>query len=317
MRKNRRILVCGAGGYVGGNLVETLLDWGFTNISAVSSRPLNQWLKTSDKVENFVGDLRDPRICDELAYEANYVFNLAATVGGIGFIGKNKVECMMSSMINTNLLRAASREGVLRYFFASSSCVYPENDGAPLKESDAYPAQPMDGYGWDKLFSERMCLAFDEERQLPVTIARFHTVYGPGDVRPEGRDHVTTALCKKVIEAKRSGKHEIEIWGDGNQTRNFLNIKDCVYGILSLMSYEVQGPVNLANPEPVSVNQLVTVLEEIAGVSLKRKYKLDAPRGRQFKICDTTLLRESLKWEPSITLRDGLEELYKDLWDKV
>lgn len=317
MRKNGKILVCGAGGYVGGNLVETLIDWGFTNIRAVSSRPLDKWLKKFDTADNYVGDLRDPRVCDELAYEANYVFNLAATVGGIGFIGKHKVDCMMSSIINTNLLRASSREGVLRYFFASSSCVYPENDGTPLREGDAYPAQPLDGYGWDKLFSERMCLAFEEEQQLPVTIARFHTVYGPGDIRPEGRDHVTTALCKKVIAAKRSGNLEIEIWGDGSQTRNFLHIKDCIYGVLSLMSYEVQGPINLANPESVSINSLVTMLEEIAGVKLKRAYKHDAPRGRRFKVCDTSMLREHLRWEPAISLRDGLEELYKDLWDKA
>jgi len=247
---------------------------------------------------------------------AKWVFNLAANVGGIGFIGTQKTECMLSSLINTNLLIAVREEQLAGYFFASSSCVYPAKEGQ-LREEDAYPAAPMDGYGWEKLFSERMCLSFAADYAVPARIARYHTIYGPGDVRAAGRDHVTAALCKKVVAAKLSGVHEINIWGDGNQTRSFLYIDDCIEGTYRIMMSMSPGPFNLGNEELVSVNDLVTTLEEIAAIKLMRFYSSDAPQGLQHKEVDNTLIREKIGWEPSTPIKLGLERMYRDFYDRA
>lgn len=314
---NEKIVVCGAGGYVGGNLVKSLVARRYKNIRAVSFRPTAEWLYKSDVVENVQFDLRHRRPCEEALEGAKIVYNLAARVGGIGYIESHKTEGMLSSLINTHLLLAASKAKLIRYFFASSSCVYHSgNPGPAFKEDDAYPANPTDGYGWEKLFSERMCLNFAEELKVPVSIARFHTIYGPGDVRPAGRDHVTAALCLKVIEARLSGRHEINIWGDGTQTRSFLYIDDCVEGITRIVNDGIAGPVNLANSAQVSVNQIVDILEEIAAVKLHRFYNVNAPQGQKHKCSDNALLRSSLNWEPMTPIKLGLERMFRDFWDR-
>ena len=317
---SEKIVVCGASGYVGGKLIESLLAKGYKDIRAVSSRPFSGWLKkfTVPQVQNVQLDLRNQIACEDALDGAKIVYNLAARVGGIGYIETHKTEGMLSSLINTHLLMAASKIKLFRYFFASSSCVYHSGHPGPaFKEVDAYPANPTDGYGWEKLFSERMCLNFAEELKVPVSIARFHTIYGPGDVRPAGRDHVTAAMCLKVIEAKLSGKHEINIWGDGTQTRSFLYIDDCVDGICRLVSNGISGPVNLANSEQVSVNEIVDMLEEIAAVKLQRFYDTTAPQGQKHKCSDNTLLRKSLAWEPMTPIRTGLERMYRDFWERA
>jgi len=310
-----KILVCGAGGYIGGKLIASLLARGHKNIRAASSRPIGKWLKSFDSVENSQCDLGGVFACREMMEGVSIVYNLAAKVGGIGYISANKTECLLSSQITTNLLIAAEKSRVMRFFQASSSCVYPESV-LPLKEHEA-KLFPTLAYAQEKLFGEQMCLAFAEERNVPVSIARIHGLYGPGDVRQAGKDHVAAAMCLKVINAKLSGQHEINIWGDGNQTRSFLYIDDAIEGIYRLTNAGVQGPVNLANSEVVSVNQIVSILEDIAAIRLKRFYSADAPVGCQHKTSDNTLLRESLNWEPMTPIRDGLEAMYRDFWDRA
>lgn len=297
------ITVCGAAGYVGKHLSDYLEKLGHSVL---------RWTRER-------GDLMRPGCAVEAVADADIVFNLAASVGGIGYVSGHRVPCLLSSVINTNLLQAcAARGGIVRYFFASSSCVYPENSfGIAQTEDSAYPANPTTEYGWEKLFSERMCAAFSAEQNLPTTVARFHGIFGPGDIRPEGRDHVIVALCRKVIAAKLSGCHEIAIWGDGTQTRSFLHVDDCVEGICRLTFEGVPGPVNLASNESVSVNELVSMLEEIAAVKLTRFYSPAAPVGCQHKTANIAALRRALKWEPTRTLKVGLEDVYRDLWDRL
>lgn len=316
-----KIVVCGAGGYIGGKFIEYLLNRGHTNIVAISSKPTEKWLRPHyvPAVKNESADLKCPNVCLDAVHGATQVYNFAARVGGIGHISTNQVDSLLSSMVNTNLLRAADNwHGLISYFFASSSCVYPNRvDGKALKEEDAYPADPMQGYGWEKLFSERMCEAYRAERKVPTVIARLHGVYGPGDFREAGKDHVIQSLCTKVVEAKLSGKKEICIWGDGTQTRSFSYIDDVVEGIYRLSNNGIAGPTNLANSEVVSVNQLVDLLEEISGVKLERFYSTTAPTGRQFKTSDNTKLRAALSWEPMKAIKEGLRTTYNAVWDKL
>ena len=313
-----KIVICGAGGYVGSRLVRFLLGKGYEDIRAVSFRPVNTWKESFARVENLQLDLRDRESCERAVAGAGYVYNLAAKVGGIGYIANHRVEGMLSSLINTHLVQAISQSDIRGYFFSSSSCVYHSGNSGPVfKESDAYPANPTDGYGWEKLFSERLCLAFADEMKVPVRIARFHTIYGPGDVRPAGQSHVTESMCEKVIAAKLSGKHEITIWGDGKQTRSFLYIDDCIEGIYRIMNAGLRGPVNLANSAQVSVNDIVTMLEEIAGIKLTRFYNNSAVVGQQDKCSDNTLLRSSLGWEPSTPIKIGLERMYEDYYNRA
>jgi nucleoside-diphosphate-sugar epimerase len=294
------IVVCGAGGFVGRRLVQHLAERGH-EVRAVTRQ---------------THDLQDPAQCRAAIAGARWVFNLAAKVGGIDFISRNKASCMMSARINLNLLEAAASQDTARYFFSSSSCVYP--DGIEyLKESDAYPADPIAGYGWEKIFSERACLAFQEQYRLSVSIARYHGLYGPGDIREQERDHVIAALCRKVAEAKLSGRHEITIWGDGNQTRSFLYIDDCLHGTSKMVFDGVTGPVNMANARCVSINELVGLLEDIAAVKLTRFYNSAASTGRQHKCSDNTLIRELMNWEPMTPIRTGLERTYRACWDSL
>jgi nucleoside-diphosphate-sugar epimerase len=243
-------------------------------------------------------------------------------MGGIGFIEHNKALCMLSVLINTHLLMASHKAGVQRYFFASSACVYATDkqtdpNVTALKEEDAYPAAPEDGYGWEKLFSERMCRHFTEDFGMHTCIARYHNVYGPHGTFDGGREKAPAAICRKVIAAKLSGKHEIEIWGDGNQTRSFMYIDDCINGTRLMMDRDIPGPLNIGSSELVSINQVVDIVEEIAGLRLKRTYNLRAPRGVNGRNSDNTKIREILNWEPSISLRDGLEKTYHWIYDQM
>lgn len=318
-----KILVTGAGGFIGGHLVADLLRQGH-DVMAVDIKPLKEWFQTPYRQEGVFGiwdctDLREHNsycreVCDHLD-EVDEIYNLAADMGGIGFIENNKAQCMVSVLINTNLLRAAVEHKVKRYFFSSSACAY--NKGLqnntlelPLKESDVYPANPEDGYGWEKLFSERMCRHFYEDYGLETRVARFHNCYGPHGAWRGGREKSPAAVCRKVIEAKHSGHHEIEIWGNGQQTRSFMYVDDCVAGIQKIMNSDVREPINLGSSELVSIDQLVSEAEIIGGVRLKRNYDLKAPRGVGGRNSDNTMIKEKLGWEPGITLAEGLRKTY-------
>lgn len=309
------VLVTGAGGFIGGHLVASLREKGAGRIRAVDIKPAGEWYQRFDDVENLTLDLRDASACKQSAAGMEWIYNLAADMGGMGFIELHKAECMLSVLINTTLLMAARDAGCQRYFYASSACVYaadkqttPENPG--LKESDAYPAMPEDGYGWEKLFSERMCRHFFEDYGIETRVARYHNVYGPHGTYDGGREKAPAAICRKVIEAQRDNTMEIEIWGDGHQTRSFQYIDDCILGTKAIMHSDVREPLNLGSAEMVSINQLVDVAEEIAGVRLLRRYKIHAPKGVRGRSSDNTLIREMLGWEPSIPLKNGLAKTY-------
>ncbi|HZT22498.1 MAG TPA: NAD-dependent epimerase/dehydratase family protein [Verrucomicrobiae bacterium] len=318
-----KILVAGAGGFIGGHLVADLLRRGHTDIRAVDIKPFEEWHQRFPEVENLQLDLRLKDACERAVRGTEYVFNLACDMGGMGFIELNRGLCMLSVLINTHLLMAARDAGVKRYFYSSSACVYAADkqtdpNVSGLRESDAYPAMPEDGYGWEKLFSERMCRHFTEDFGLPTRVARFHNVYGPHGTWDGGREKAPAAICRKVIEAKLSGKREIEIWGTGEQTRSFMYIDDCLKGIdLIFHSDRITFPINLGSAEKVSINQLVDVVEEIAGVKLKRRYKLDAPKGVNGRNSDNTLIKQMLGWEPDTPLRVGMEKTYAWIYDQM
>jgi nucleoside-diphosphate-sugar epimerase len=243
-------------------------------------------------------------------------------MGGMGFIENNKALCMLTVLINTHLLMAARKYGVKRYFYASSACVYngdkqKDPNVTALKEEDAYPALPEDGYGWEKLFSERMCRHFREDFGVATRIARYHNVYGPHGTYEGGREKAPAAVCRKVISAKLSGKHEIEIWGDGKQTRSFMYIDDCLKGTQMLTASDVIEPINIGSSELVTINQLVDIVEDIAGIKLKRNYNLSAPKGVNGRNSDNTKIMQLLKWEPNIKLRDGMEKTYRWIYDQM
>jgi nucleoside-diphosphate-sugar epimerase len=314
--KGQRAVVCGAGGFIGGHLVNSLLASGANVIRAVDIKPREEWYQESSEVENLVLDLKDRDNCQRAAKGADVVFQLAADMGGMGFIENNKALCMLSVLTTTHMLLAARDAGVGRFFYSSSACVYNADkqrtpEVVPLTEEDAYPAMPEDGYGWEKLFSERMCRHFEEDFGLQCRVARYHNVYGPLGTWTGGREKAPAAICRKVLEAKMSGKHEIEIWGDGKQTRSFMYIDDCTRGTQEIMESEIHEPINLGSSELVTINQLVDIVEEIAGVKLHRRYKLDAPKGVNGRNSDNTRIVQYLGWEPSIRLKDGLRKTYE------
>jgi GDP-D-mannose 3', 5'-epimerase len=313
--KGEKAVVCGAGGFIGGHLVQSLLDNGVDVVRAVDIKPLDEWYQVSKDVESLSFDLKDKESCLKAADGANVVFQLAADMGGMGFIENNKALCMLSVLTNTHMLMAAREKGVERFFYSSSACVYNGDkqtnpDVVALKEEDAYPALPEDGYGWEKLFSERMCRHFEEDYGLQCRVARYHNVYGPLGTWTGGREKAPAAVCRKVIEAKTSGKHEIEIWGDGKQTRSFMYIDDCTKGTQMIAESDIHEPLNLGSDELVTINQLVDIAEDIAGVKLKRNYNLGAPKGVNGRNSDNTLIQEKLGWAPSIKLREGLAKTY-------
>jgi GDP-D-mannose 3', 5'-epimerase len=316
------IVVTGGGGFIGGHLVAKLREQGHTAIRSVDIKPREQWYQLFDDVENVTADLRNEAACDRATQGASVVYNLAADMGGMGFIENNKALCMMSVLINTHLLQAALRHDVERYFYASSACVYAADkqtvsDVTALKEEDAYPAMPEDGYGWEKLFSERMCRHYREDFGMYTRVARYHNVYGPHGTYDGGREKAPAAICRKVIEAKLSGRHEIEIWGDGEQTRSFMYIDDCLYGTEAILESDILEPINLGSSEMVTINELVDIVEEIAGVTLARRYNLDAPKGVRGRNSDNTLILDRLGWEPSTPLRTGLEATYRWIYGEM
>ncbi|MCS7038127.1 MAG: NAD-dependent epimerase/dehydratase family protein [Anaerolineae bacterium] len=317
LRKDDLIVITGAGGFIGGALTRYFHEQGFTRIRAVDKKPLPQWFQRIPGVETLCLDLSKEENAIRAVEGAVEVYNLAADMGGMGFIERFRVECLRSILINTHLIEASYRAGVQRYFFSSSACVYnttlqQDPNVRALKESDAYPAMAERGYGWEKLLSEMFCQEYWAERGLKTFIARFHNVYGPHGTWFGGREKAPAALCRKVIEAKDNGTYEIEIWGDGTQTRSFMYIDDCLYGIDRIMHCDelIATPINLGSSELVSINELVSLIEEIAGVKVRRRYKLDAPRGVAGRNSDNTFIKSVLGWEPSTPLREGLAKTY-------
>jgi nucleoside-diphosphate-sugar epimerase len=320
--KNDLVLVAGAGGFIGGWLVRNLIERGYTKIRAVDLKPKKEWYQEFSEVENLVLDLQGLEESKMAARDTRLIYNLAADMGGMGFIENNKAACMMSVLINTHLLMAAKEFGTQRFFYASSACVYnglkqldPNNPG--LKEEDAYPALPEDGYGWEKLFSERMCINFTEDFGIETRMARYHNVYGPNGTYDGGREKAPAAICRKVAQAKITGKHEIEIWGDGEQTRSFTYIDDTVFGTQLLTHSNFSEPINLGSDEMVSINQLVDLAEEIAAVKLNRTYDLDAPKGVRGRNSDNDLIKNALNWAPSISLKEGLTKTYEWIYNEI
>jgi GDP-D-mannose 3',5'-epimerase len=320
--KNDLVLVAGAGGFIGGWLVRNLIERGYTKIRAVDLKPKKEWYQEFPEVENLVLDLQGFEESKMAARDTRLIYNLAADMGGMGFIENNKAACMLSVLINTHLLMAAKEFGTQRFFYASSACVYnglkqlePNNPG--LKEEDAYPALPEDGYGWEKLFSERMCINFTEDYGIETRVARYHNVYGPNGTYDGGREKAPAAICRKVAQAKISGQHEIEIWGDGEQTRSFTYIDDTVFGTQLLTHSDFSEPINLGSEEMVSINELVDIAEEISGIKLKRTYDLDAPKGVRGRNSDNKLIKKRLNWAPSISLTEGLTKTYEWIYNDI
>ncbi len=311
-----QVLVAGDGGFIAGHLTRRLLNEGY-EVRAVDIKPHEEWWQWHDGAQNYAeSDLRELRVCTYMCDGVDYVYNLACDMGGMGFIENNKAACMLSVLINTHLLMAARDCGVKRYFYASSACVYAAGkqdrlDMPALKEEDAYPAMPEDGYGWEKLFSERMCRHFTEDYGLETRVARFHNVYGPHGSWQGGREKAPAAICRKVIEAKQSGRNNIDVWGDGTQQRSYMWIGDCIEGIRLLMESDVAEPINIGSSEMVTVNRLIEIAEDIAGVKLHRQYDTTKPQGVKGRNSDNTMILERLHWQPRTPLHVGLEKTYR------
>ena len=321
MTNHNSVVVTGGGGFIGGHLVNALRQQGYKRIRAVDVKPFDEWHQRFHDVENLCLDLNDKENCDVSAKGADEIYNLAANMGGMGFIEHNKALCMLSVLINTHMLQAALKHGCKKFFYSSSACVYNADkqkafEAPSLREEDAYPAQPEDGYGWEKLFSERMCRHFREDFGLYTRVARFHNVYGPWGTWFGGREKAPAAICRKVIEAKVNKTNQIEIWGSGVQTRSFMYADDCIKGIQLITDSEILEPINLGSTEAVSINQLVDIVEGIAGVKLKRNYDLSAPKGVNGRNSENSLIKKYLNWAPDTTLQAGLEKTYAWIYDQ-
>jgi len=320
--KDDLIVVTGAGGFIGGHLVADLVTAGHKRVRGIDVKPLDHWYQRQPSVDNRVANLCDLVACQGAAKGARQIFNLAADMGGMGFIETHKADCMLSVLINTHMLMAAKETGAERFFYSSSACVYAADkqtrpDVAPLREEDAYPAMPEDGYGWEKLFSERMCRHFREDFGLQTRVARYHNVYGPLGTYDGGREKAPAAICRKIIEAELRGAAEIEVWGDGEQTRSFMYVDDCVYGTQQLLASDVTEPINIGSDELVTINQLIDIVEDIAGRKFKRRYNLTAPKGVRGRCSENTLIKQKLGWAPAIRLRDGMEETYRWIHEQM
>ena len=310
----KKFLVVGAGGFIGGHFIQRLLDEG-NSVRAVDLKPFDFWFQKFDRIDNHSLDMQEYKNCLKMSENVDYVINLACNMGGIGFIEKNKADCMLSVLINTNLLKACQKNNVKRYFFSSSACAYnkdlqndPNIDG--LKEQDAYPAMPEDGYGWEKLFSERMCRHFTEDYGLETRVARFHNIYGPMGTFDGGREKAPAAICRKVIEAKMNDKDIIDVWGDGTQTRSFLYIDDCVDAVLALFFSDYTHPINIGSDEKVTINQLLSIAENISGREFKKNYQLDKPQGVRGRSSNNDLIKKTLNWDYKYSLEEGIKKTY-------
>tara|TARA_B110000503_G_scaffold132917_1_gene209531 strand:+ start:135 stop:1145 length:1011 start_codon:yes stop_codon:yes gene_type:complete len=323
MINGKKILVVGAGGFIGGHLVDRLLKDGNT-IVATDIKPKEYWFQDFDNAENhYATDMKDISNCRKVSTGVDFVFNMACNMGGMGFIENNKAECMLSVLINTNLLIACNENKVQRYFFSSSACAYNETMQQDvfikgLKEEDAYPAQPQDGYGWEKLFSERMCRHFQEDYGLEVRVARYHNIYGPFGTYDGGREKAPAALSRKVAQSKINKTNNIEVWGDGKQTRTFLYVDDCIEGTLKLFESDYSDPVNIGSDEQVSINQMIEIIEEISNVdTLKREYQLDKPKGVRGRSSNNDLAKKVLNWSYELSLKDGLTKTYNWIYSEL
>ena len=320
-RKINNILVTGAGGFIGGHLVKRLLKDGY-NVVGADIKPLEYWFQKFDKAKNFSMDLNDYNNCLSVTENIDGVFNLACNMGGMGFIQNNKADCMLSVLINTNLLRASKIKNVVKFLYSSSACIYntdlqEETFINGLEEKHAYPANPEDGYGWEKLFSERMCRHFFEDYGIETRVVRYHNVYGPYGTFDGGREKAPAAISRKIIEAKMSTKDFIDIWGDGEQTRSFLYIDDCIEGTLKLFESNHREPINIGSDEQVSINQLVDVVEKISAVKLNRNYQLDKPLGVRGRSSNNDKLKKVLKWNYSIKLEEGMKKTYDWIYESL
>tara|TARA_Y100000992_G_scaffold200258_1_gene136434 strand:+ start:2708 stop:3715 length:1008 start_codon:yes stop_codon:yes gene_type:complete len=312
-----KYLIVGAGGFIGGHLVKKLFESGH-QVRAVDIKPKELWFQDFEEVENFYSmDMKNLENCKEVTKDIDYVFNMACNMGGMGFIENNKAECMLSVLINTNLLSACRDNKISKYFFSSSACAYNQSKQKDvfiegLKENEAYPADPEDGYGWEKLFSERMCRHFMEDFGIQVRIARYHNIYGPFGTFDGGREKAPAALCRKVINSKLNKKNNIEVWGDGKQTRSFLFIDDCVEGTLRLFNSDYSEPVNIGSDEQVSINQMIDIIEGFSqSKKLERTYQLDKPKGVRGRSSNNDLIKKVLNWSYKISLKEGLSKTYK------
>ena len=318
---SKKILVAGGGGFIGGHLAKSLVSRGH-DVRVVDVKPLEQWYQSTEGAENIVANLEEKDACFSASEGCDEVYNLACNMGGMGFIENNKALCMLSILINTHLLMAAKEFQIKKYLYSSSACVYAadkqtDTSVTALKEADAYPAMPEDGYGWEKLFSERMCKHFEEDFGMEVRVVRFHNVYGPDGTWRGGREKAPAALSRKIIEAKESGNLKIEVWGDGEQTRSFMYIDDCITGLDKLMESDFSDPINLGRSELVSINQLIDIISEIAGVEVEREHNLDAPQGVRGRNSDNSLILDKLKWEPEVDLRTGLAKTYAWIEEQI
>ena len=316
-----KYLVAGAGGFIGGHLVQTLMKEGHDVVCA-DIKPLEYWFQIFDKNKNFSLDLKNYENCLKVAEDIDYIYNMACNMGGMGFIENNKAECMLSVLINTNLLRACVEKKVKKYFFSSSACVYnaskQENTFIEgLKESDAYPAQPEDGYGWEKLFSERMCRHFSEDFGIETRVARYHNVYGPLGTYDGGREKAPAALCRKIINAKLNNETSIDIWGDGEQTRSFMFIDDCIKGTTKLFNSNESEVFNIGSEEQVSINQMVSIIEDIGEIKLNRNYQLDKPKGVRGRSSNNDLIRKKINWDTEVKLAQGLKMTYDWIYSQM
>jgi GDP-D-mannose 3',5'-epimerase len=317
-----KVLVAGAGGFIGGHLVKKLKSDGHELI-CVDIKPLEYWFQLDDNNQNYSLDLKEYENCQKIFNnKIDYVFNMACNMGGMGFIENNKAECMLSVLINTNLLRACKEKKIKRYLFSSSACVYNASKQKDtfipgLKEEDAYPAMPEDGYGWEKLFSERMCRHFYEDFGVDVRIVRYHNVYGPMGTFDGGREKAPAALCRKVVNAKINNENEVEVWGDGEQTRSFMFIDDCIKGTLKIFESDYRDVFNVGSDEQVSINQMLDKIENISNYKFKRKYLLDKPKGVRGRSSDNTFIKSKINWAPSISLEEGLKKTYSWIEEEI
>jgi len=316
-----RFLVAGAGGFIGGHLVSHLLKDGHKVVCA-DIKPLQYWFQIFEENKNYVLDLKEYENCLQATKDVDFIYNMACNMGGMGFIENNKAECMLSVLVNTNLLRASKIHKVKKYLFSSSACVYnaekQEKNFIPgLKEDDAYPAMPEDGYGWEKLFSERMCRHFNEDFGIETRVVRYHNVYGPLGTFDGGREKAPAALCRKIALAKINNNKTIDVWGDGEQTRSFLYIDDCVIGTNKVFNENFNKPLNVGSEEQVSINQMINIIEEIADYKVDKNYQLDKPKGVRGRCSDNSLVKEKIGWQPTYSLKQGLEKTYEWIYNEL